>query len=96
GHKNISKGWKDFCESGLTLESIKWTEGPYEDIEGKMAWVGGIIELSIAVQGRTFTQTFRSSFVLRKVGEDWRIMHEHVSAALEDPYGIGDWLKETS
>ncbi|MEM6800074.1 MAG: hypothetical protein AAF696_01655, partial [Bacteroidota bacterium] len=46
GHKNISKGWKDFCESGLTLESIKWTEGPYEDIEGKMAWVGGIIELS--------------------------------------------------
>ena len=94
GHANISKGWKDFCDSGLTLESIRWTEGPYEDIEGNMSWVGGIIELSISVQERIFTQTFRSTFVLRKVGETWRIIHEHVSAALEDPYGIGDWLKK--
>lgn len=96
GHANISKGWKDFCESGLSLEGIKWTEGPFEDIDENMAWVGGIVDLSVAVEGRTFTQTFRSTFVLRKEGDQWKIKHEHVSAAMEDPYGIGDWLKENA
>jgi hypothetical protein len=24
----------------------------------------------------------------------WLIRHEHVSGALQDPYGIGDWLKK--
>jgi len=96
GHANISKGWTDFCNSGLSLESISWTEGPYEDIEGNMSWVGGVIVLSVAVGERTFTQTFRSTFVLLKEGDLWKIKHEHVSAALEDPYGIGDWLKEKS
>ncbi|MEM8889317.1 MAG: nuclear transport factor 2 family protein [Bacteroidota bacterium] len=96
GHSNISKGWTDFCNSGLSLESITWTEGPYEDIEGNMSWVGGVIVLSVAVGERTFTQTFRSTFVLLKEEDQWKIKHEHVSAALEDPYGIGDWLKESS
>ena len=96
GHANISKGWTDFCNSGLSLESITWTEGPYEDIEGNMSWVGGVIVLSVAVGERTFTQTFRSTFVLLKEENHWKIKHEHVSAALEDPYGIGDWLKENS
>jgi tRNA A58 N-methylase Trm61 len=34
----------------------------------------------------------RGTWVLR-LGHDgqWRIMHEHVSAPLENPYGTGDW-----
>lgn len=95
GYSNISKGWVDFCASGLTLDSIEWIEGPYEEPSNGMAWVGGVIVLTVSVGGKTFTQTFRSSFVLTKKGEEveWKIKHEHVSAALEDPYGIGDWLK---
>lgn len=95
GHSNISKGWKDFCESGLSLESIVWTEGPYVETHMGMAWVGGVMELAIAVNGREFTQTFRGTFVMLNESGKWKIKHEHVSAALEDPYGIGDWLKES-
>lgn len=93
GHQNISKGWRDFCDSGLSLLSIDWMEGPYEEIGETMAWVAGVIKLEIEVKGKTFEQVFRSSFVLNKKGDSWKIKHEHVSAALDDPYGIGDWLK---
>ena len=59
-----------------------------------MAWVGGVIVLTVALQEQRFTKTFRASFVLTRQGEEWKIKHEHVSAAQEDPYGIGDWLKK--
>lgn len=94
GHANISKGWADFCDTKLRLESIKWTEGPLVETHDTMAWLGGIVVLEIAVDEKRFSQTFRASFVLIKQGGEWKIKHEHVSAALEDPYGIGDWLKE--
>ncbi len=93
GHANISKGWKDFCESGLSLQSINWVEGPFKEESETMAWVGGVVELAVEVQNRTFSQVFRSTFVLCKLDNSWKIKHEHVSAALDDPYGIGDWLK---
>lgn len=95
GSKNIFKGWRDFCNAGLTLENIEWTEGPYVEEVDEMAWVGGIIVLTVAVQGKSFTKTFRATFVLTKPnGKDWKIKHEHVSGAQDDPYGIGDWLKK--
>ncbi len=93
GHKNISKGWDDFCNSGLSLCAVDWTEGPYEEVSEAMAWVSGVINLKIDVKGRTFEQVFRATFVLTKQKEKWKIKHEHVSAAHKDPYGIGDWLQ---
>jgi len=61
-----------------------------------MAWVGGIIVLVVKVGAKSFKRTFRATFVLTReeVGGPWYIKHEHVSAAMEDPYGIGDWLKK--
>lgn len=94
GHENISKGWRDFVDSGLSLLDVTWTEGPFEEVTSDMAWVGGVIVLKIEVNGRTFEQVFRSTFVLTKQDNQWKIKHEHVSAAHEDPYGIGDWLKK--
>jgi ketosteroid isomerase-like protein len=32
--------------------------------------------------------------VLKNSKHRWLIRHEHVSGALADPYGIGDWLKK--
>ena len=47
------------------------------------------------VKEKKFAVQFRSTFVLRKnVENQWQINHEHVSAPLENPYGIGDWLKK--
>ena len=132
GFSKIEKGWFDFCDSKLTLDSIEWLEGPFSEEESKMAWVGGILKLTVAIGEQPFAQIFRASFVLKKgkkgkntegvsdvgfgmsdVGETvptsemslrgtkqpnpksvWLIRHEHVSGALTDPYGIGDWLKK--
>lgn len=95
GYSNIEKGWKDFCDSALSLKSIDWMEGPLGEESGEMAWLSGIIQLTVLVKEKEFTVRFRASFVLMKNNrENWQIRHEHVSAPMEDPYGIGDWLKK--
>ena len=95
GYEKIAKGWGDFCDSPLTLNKIEWVEGPFEETSSDMAWVGGMIVLTVEVKGKEFAVQFRSTFVLRKNESGiWQIKHEHVSAPLQDPYGIGDWLKK--
>lgn len=97
GFNMISKGWSDFCDSPINLESIKWVEGPFEELDVNMGWIGGIIDIAISASGKEFVTRFRCSFVMTKGQEEddeiWRIRHEHVSAPLPDPYGVGDWLK---
>ena len=97
GFEKIQKGWFDFCDSRLTLDKIEWLEGPFSEAETAMAWVGGVIKLTVSIaHEKTFEQTFRASFVVKKLtpNGNWLIRHEHVSGALIDPYVIGDWLKE--
>ena len=96
GYENIAKGWGDFCNSPLNLKSIVWTEGPFEEAGSDMAWVGGQIVLTVVVAEKEFSVQFRATFVLRRNSENrWQIRHEHVSGPLQDPYGIGDWLKKS-
>jgi ketosteroid isomerase-like protein len=93
GFEKIKKGWTDFCASNLKLISINWIEGPIVEEATTMAWVAGIISLKVAVNDTEFENIFRSTFVLIKYEEFWKIKHEHVSLVNADPYGIGDWLK---
>lgn len=95
GYSNIAKGWGDFCASPLSLQSIEWIEGPFEEATTDMAWVAGQIMLTVEVKQKPFSVQFRATFVLLKNNLDvWQIKHEHVSGPLSDPYGIGDWLKK--
>ncbi|MCU0340394.1 MAG: nuclear transport factor 2 family protein [Spirosomaceae bacterium] len=95
GYAKIAKGWADFCASPLSLQSIEWVEGPFEEASTDMAWVGGQVVLTVVVNQKTFSVQFRATFVLLKNAEGlWQIKHEHVSGPLPDPYGIGDWLKK--
>jgi ketosteroid isomerase-like protein len=101
GFSKIEKGWIDFSASTIALTRIEWLEGPFSEEEKTMAWVGGVIKLVVSIGDKPFEQTFRASFVLRRdciysVSTEgaWLIRHEHVSGALADPYGIGDWLKK--
>ena len=94
GYEKIKKGWTDFCTSPLQLKSIEWIEGPFVEESTDMAWVAGIIKLTVQIKDRSFENIFRSSFVLNKVNGVWKIKHEHVSVVHTDPYGIGDWLKK--
>ena len=73
-----------------------WVEGPFGETSLHMAWVEGMIGLTVEVKGKGFTFQFRLTFILRKnVINIWQIKHEHVSAPLESPYGISDWLKNS-
>ena len=73
-----------------------WVEGPFEETSLDMAWVEGMIVSTFEVKGKGFTFQFSLTFILRKnVLNIWQIKHEHVSAPLEGPYGIGDWLKKS-
>ncbi|TAF79149.1 MAG: hypothetical protein EAZ50_12140 [Runella slithyformis] len=95
GYTKIAKGWADFCGSALLLKKIEWIEGPFEETTTDMAWVAGQIAMTVEVSQKEFSVQFRATFVLRKNDAGaWQIKHEHVSAPLPDPYGIGDWLKK--
>lgn len=94
GTTAIFKGWKDFLNSSIVMSGYEWVEGPYEEIDGTTGWIGGITDLSLNVDGKIFSNRFRISFVMKRYEDDWKIRHEHVSAPMEDPYGIGDWLKK--
>ncbi len=93
GFNEIISGWRDFTSSPIQLTKTEWIEGPFEEILGEMGWVAGIADISIKVEEKEFTNRFRCSFVMVNQYKDWKIKHEHVSAPLSDPYGIGDWKK---
>ncbi len=92
GYTNIASGWGSFCASPILLTSITWTEGPLIQETDHMAWIAGIIELHITINGKPLHNTFRATFVLLKQANNWLIQHEHVSVVHPNPYGIGDWL----
>lgn len=94
GFSKIMKGWTDFCGSAIHMSAYEWVEGPFEELDENMGWIGGITDLTINVKGNNFTTRFRITFIMRRLDGDWKIKHEHVSAPMEDPYGIGDWLKK--
>jgi len=96
GFENIAPGWKDFCKSNIVLNNIQWLEGPFiYDMKDNVT-LAGVIRLRGSISpGKLFDNTYRASFLLIKIENSFKIMHEHVSGALADPYGIGDWKINT-
>ena len=43
-----------------------WVEGPFGETSLHMAWVEGMIDLTVEVKGKGFTFQFRLTFILRK------------------------------
>lgn len=97
GFAKIAEGWKAYADAPLAVKSIETVEGPYGSISGNMGWVANIVELTVDASGDEKKVRFRGTFVLkRETDGNWRIEHEHFSQPVEDPYGIGDWLKDTN
>jgi ketosteroid isomerase-like protein len=93
GHDRIATGWRAFVDAPMSVRSCDWVEGPLSQVVGDLGWIGGIVELVVAVRGRERRARFRGSFVMhRHTDGEWRIVHEHFSQPAADPYGIGDWL----
>jgi ketosteroid isomerase-like protein len=97
GYPNIAQGWQDFCNSPLKIEEIQWLEGPFVEEYDQLAWIAGIVLIRVTLNQQVVQRKFRATFVLKKNEfGNWQIRHEHISAPLEDPYGIGDWLQKKS
>jgi ketosteroid isomerase-like protein len=97
GHERIARGWRAFGRSPMRVRSIEWLDGPHGRVGSDLAWLGGTIELRFGVgdDPEVRSITFRATHVLmRETDGRWRIVHEHVSQPLADPYGFGDWLPE--
>jgi ketosteroid isomerase-like protein len=97
GYEKIAEGWGDFCRSAIQLEGIEWLEEPFFFNFSDSITLAGVLRLYGQVAGGpAFDQTFRATFLLHKSDYGLKIVHEHVSGALSDPYGIGDWKRSQS
>lgn len=95
GGKRIHQGWRDYFEAPIRLKEWRWVEGPEVFASGDLAAVCGVTECQFEGAGEPRPMKMRMSWVVRR-GEDrvWRIVHEHGSQPLPDPYGTGDWWQE--
>lgn len=90
----VRRGWRDYAESPIRLVAWRWVEGPVVTAEGSLALVAGVVGYHFEVDGRPHPLTMRMSWLAREVDRVWKIVHEHGSQPLPDPYGVGDWLRE--
>ncbi len=72
-------GWEAYLSTDWALHDMLWTEGPFEDRLGEMAWLAGGLQLVMGTQQHTFEQMFKATFILRRREQHWKIVHEHVS-----------------
>ena len=97
GYENIATGWRAFVEAPLSVIACEYVEAPLSQISGELAWIGGIVEMTVKVQEEIKRVRLRGTFVFQREADGaWRVVHEHFSQPAADPYGIGDWLKPPS
>ena len=53
-----------------------------------MTCISATVEMSLP-NGKV---PMRLTWVMQRDPDRWRIVHEHASQPLPDPYGTGDWL----
>jgi ketosteroid isomerase-like protein len=91
--ERVAFGWEAFLNSPIRMVSHSWSEGPFAVVEGSMAWIAGVVDLSVRVGDRDMNIRLRGTYVLREHQPGtWGIVHEHFSQPLADPYAMGDWL----
>ena len=93
GGERIRDGWRDYFTAPQKLASWEWVEGPEAHESGELALVAGVIRYDFEIDGASAPMNFRMTWVLRRTNGVWRILHEHGSQPLPDPYGTGDWLR---
>lgn len=95
GGERIHQGWRDYFNAPIHLNDWRWTEGPEVFESADMALVCGVIAYEFEGAGKPRPLVMRMTWAFRRNPDDvWRIIHEHGSQPLEDPYGTGDWLAQ--
>jgi len=91
GGDRIATGWRAYFTAPIRIEAFRWVEGPYTFEGAELAQVAGVIDYDIATDGEAGRLRMRMTWLLRREEDRWRIVHEHGSQPLADPYGAGDW-----
>ena len=93
--ERVAKGWRDFVDTSISVQSCEWVENLESKVIGEMGFVGGIVEMKANINGEIKSIRFRGTFIFQLESDGkWRVIHEHFSQPAADPYGIGDWLKK--
>jgi ketosteroid isomerase-like protein len=62
-----------------------WSDGPRVWVRGEAAWACGELRVRLMAGGREVEATMRSTFVLSREADDWRIVHAHFSVGAQAP-----------
>lgn len=94
GYEQVAAGWRAYLNSPIRITHWQWSEGPLSEVWSDSAFIAGLLDLHACIGETSRTVRLRATFVLhRDPANQWRIVHEHVSQPMVDPYGIGDWLE---
>jgi ketosteroid isomerase-like protein len=94
GGDRIAEGWRAYFEAPIRIDGFAWVEGPFTYESDRLAGVVGVVDYDVRGNGRAGRLRMRMTWLLRQEGGRWRIVHEHGSQPLADPYGAGDWWPE--
>lgn len=97
GGDHVETGWRAYFEAGVTIDSFTWIEGPQVIESAELSAVLGVIDYAVRPGGRAeepHQLRLRMTWLTRREPGGWRIVHEHGSQPLADPYGSGDWWPE--
>lgn len=89
GHEAVARGWRAFLDGPPRITGVTWSSGPHVHEGRDLAGVSG----TVALAGPDRTLQVRMTWLLsREPDGRWRVVHEHASQPMADPYGTGDWV----
>ncbi|WP_433496465.1 YybH family protein [Sphaerimonospora sp. CA-214678] len=94
GGERLREGWAAYFRAGVGIEAWEWVEGPFSFDTAELAQVMGVIDYRVRGGDTVTPLRLRMTWLFRMENGRWRIVHEHGSQPLEDPYGAGDWWPE--
>ena len=62
-----------------------WVAPPRIEVEGDVAWADGLLDTRLATAGGEVTAAMRSTWVLRRRPDGWRVVQAHFSVAPDAP-----------
>lgn len=86
GHEAVRAPFRAMTEA-FAEEHVEWWEGdPRIAVAGAVAWASGRLHtVVVLLDGTTVEDDVRTTFVLRRRDEGWRIVQAHVSVAPAAP-----------
>ncbi|WP_329519456.1 YybH family protein [Spirillospora sp. NBC_01491] len=94
GGDRIEQGWRAYFQAPVGIGAFHWVEGPHVFENATLGQVTGVIDYEVLGNGESGRLRMRMTWLMRLEGDRWRVVHEHGSQPLADPYGAGDWWPE--